>query len=118
MLPEGLFSSYFHSVLYVEKEVHNVAVLHHVFLSLDSHLTGGATSGFRLEIHEIIVFDDLGTDETLFEVGVNDTCRTRSLVPLVYGPGATLVRARREEGLKAKQMVCALYQANHSGFFE
>ena len=98
--------------------MHYVAVLDDVLLALDAHLAGGADSGFSLIIDEVVVLDDLGTDEALLEIGVDDAGGAGGLVSLMDSPGAALVGAGGEEGLETEQMVCALYETDHTGLFE
>ena len=64
----------------------------------------GAGLGDRTGLHEVVEADDLGLDEALFEVGVDDTRRLRRLPALVDGPGARLLRAGGEVGLQAQRV--------------
>lgn len=48
----------------VEQEVHDVAVLHDVFLALDAYFTGIAARLLRTQRHIVVVLDDLGADES------------------------------------------------------
>ena len=57
------FPYIFERVLYVEAEVHDVAVAHHIFFAFYSQLTGLSDSGFASEIDVVVVFDDFGTDK-------------------------------------------------------
>ena len=61
-------------VLYVEAEVHDVAVLHHVFLALDRKLACLAHGALASEGHIVVVLYHLGTDKALFEIGVDNAC--------------------------------------------
>ena len=79
--------------------MHHVAVPDHVILAFNAHLACGTHRRFGLVGHEIIVADNLCAYETLLEIGVDDSCRLRGLVALVYGPGTALVCPRGEEGL-------------------
>src|ERR1700712_3766870 len=59
---------------HVEAELHHVAVLHHVVLALHTHLAGRAGGVHRAGLDEVVEADDLGLDEALLEVGVDDAC--------------------------------------------
>lgn len=61
--------------LYVELEVHDVTVLHHVLLTLLAQLAGGTAPGLSPQLDVIIVTASLGFDEATLEVGVDDTGR-------------------------------------------
>src|SRR5690606_10438092 len=87
---------------HVGAELHDVAVLHHVVLALDAGLAARAGLARRAGGHEVLERDDLGLDEASLEVGVDDARRLRSLPALADGPGARLLRARREVGLQAE----------------
>ena len=63
----------------VETEVHDVAVLHHVFLAFNTELAGLAHALFAVERYIVGILYYLGADEAFLEVGVDDTCALRSL---------------------------------------
>ena len=96
-------------MLDIEEEVHYIAILHDVILTLDPHLAGGAHGRLGLVLDEVVVLDHLGADEALLEVGVDDAGGLGGLVAAVDGPGAALVGAGRKEGLQAQQVIGALY---------
>ena len=48
---------------------------------------------------------DLGLDEALLEIGVDDASRGRGLVARLDGPGAALVLSGREEGAEAEEAI-------------
>ena len=66
--------------------MHDVAVLNYVFLTFYAELSGSAAGSLRLECHEVLVLDDLSTDESLFEVCVNYSSGLRSLISLIDSP--------------------------------
>ena len=72
---------------HVETEVHDVSVLDDVVLALDAHLAGLADGGLGAVVDVVVVLDDLGADETLLEVGVDDTGTLRGLPAFLVGPG-------------------------------
>ena len=59
--------------LHVEAEMHYIAILHHIFLTLDTELAGLAHAGLASEGHIVVILDYLGTDKSLLEVGMDDT---------------------------------------------
>ena len=64
-----------------------------------------ARRGDAAERREVVVGDDLGLDEALLEVGVDDAGRLRGLPALLDRPGAHLLLTRGEIGLQAEQVV-------------
>ena len=57
--------------LYIEAEVHDVAIGNNILLAFDSHFACFAYGCLAAEVHIVIVFDYFGTDKALFKVGVN-----------------------------------------------
>ena len=100
------------------QEVHDVTVLHDVLLALDADFAGVAAGLLRAERHVVVVLDDLGADESPFEVGVDDAGRLGSLHAADVGPGARLVGACGEEGLEVEQPVGRLDEARHARLLE
>src|SRR5690606_18447026 len=90
--------------LHVEAELHHVAVLHDVLLALHAGLALGARLGDGTAFDEVVERDDLGLDEALLEVRVDDPRRLGRLRTLGNRPGARLLRARREVGLQAERV--------------
>lgn len=77
----------------VEQEVHYVAVLDYIFLAFGGWFAGGSDGAFAAEgdADEVIVLDDLGSEEAFPEVCVEDSLRPSGFVTLVDDPGAALV---------------------------
>ena len=94
--------------------MHDVAVLSHIVLALDSHLSGFAYSLLGAECHEVVIFDDLGAYEAFLEVSVDHTGTLRSLAAAHESPGAHLVGTGGEECLKIEQRVSGTYQSGHT----
>src|SRR4051794_7587196 len=88
--------------LHIKPELDHVAVLHDVVLALHARLAARPGLGDASGIHQVVEGDDLGLDEALLEVGVDDAGRLRSLRALADGPGARLFRACRQVGLEAE----------------
>jgi len=82
----------------VEAEVHDVAILDDILLTLDSHLPSLLDGGFTAVVDEVLKLDYLGTDEALLEVRVDSGCRTRCLASLCIRPGTYLLYACGEVG--------------------
>ena len=97
--------------LHVESEAHDVAVLHHVVLAFDAELAGLAHGGFGAVLDVVVVLDDLGADEALLEVGVDDAGTLRSLPAFVVGPGLDFHLAGGDERLEVEQAVDGLDEA-------
>ena len=86
----------------VEAELHHVPVLHHVVLALHAGLALRAGLGDRAGLDQVVEGDDLGLDEALLEVGVDDTGGLGGGGALLDGPGAGLLGAGRQVGLQAE----------------
>ena len=76
--------------------MHDISILNHVIFSLAVQFSDGTAGGFALEGDEIFILNNLGPDEPLFEIGMYDTRRLRSLVPFVDCPGTAFVGTCRE----------------------
>ena len=88
--------------------MHDVAVLDDVVLAFDAHLAGGTDGGFGLVVDEVVVLDDLGTDEAALEIGMYHACALRGFPTAAESPCLDLHLACRDEGLQGKQMVDGL----------
>src|SRR5208337_899939 len=95
--------------LHVEFEENHVAVLDDVLAAFLAKLAGLAQRLFRAERHQVAEAVDLGLDEALLEVRVDDAGRDGRLVPGLYSPGAALVLARGEEGPQAEEAIGGVY---------
>ena len=65
--------------LYVELEVHDVAVLHHVFLAFLAKLAGVAAAYLSAELHVVGKARGFRLDEAALEIRVDDARRLRGL---------------------------------------
>ena len=70
----------------VEAEMHDVAILHNIFLAFDAKLTSFANSSLRTVLQIVFIFDNFGTDKTLLEVGMDNTSTLWGLPSLVVSP--------------------------------
>ena len=95
-------------MLYVKEEVHDVTVLNHIFLALDTKLTCSTAGSLRLESDEIFILDHLGTDETLLEVCVDHTGSLRCLVTYIDGPCTALVSTCCKISAEIEKSISAL----------
>src|SRR5580704_17842897 len=89
----------------VEPKVHHVALAHDVLLALEpqpARLFGADLAFVR---HEILVTDDLGADEPVLEVGVNDARGLRGSCTDAHCPCAYFLGARREISLQPEERV-------------
>ena len=91
--------------------MHDVTVLNNIFLALYTHLAGFANGGFASVMDVVVVLDNLGTDETLFKVGVDDTCALGCLPSAAEGPCLYLHLACGDECLKGEKAVYGLDKA-------
>ena len=60
--------------------MHDVTILYDVLLALDAELTSLAYCSLRAILDIVIILDDLCTDESLLEVGMDDAGTLRSRV--------------------------------------
>ena len=102
---------------HIELELHNISVGHDVVAALLTELAflldlgHGAVGG-----HEIVVGDDVGLDEALFEVGVNHAGGLRGGPALVDLPSAHLLDACSQEGLQSEDVEADAGQLVKAGF--
>ena len=82
--------------------MHDVAVLDNVLFTFNSQLAGFLNCGFRAKRNVVGILNNLCTDESLFEVGVDYACSLWSLRPLMVGPSAALGFAGGEVGFQVK----------------
>src|SRR3954463_5953859 len=90
---------------YVEAEVHHVAVLDDVILALEPHLARFFRALLALAAHEIIEGDDLGTDESLLEVGMDHARGLRRRIAVMDRPGTDLLRPGGEVRFEPEQRI-------------
>ena len=86
-------------ILYVETEMHDVAILRYIVFSFDVHLAGLFAGGFLAVMDVIFVFDYFGADKSFFKVGVDDSCALGSFAAFQVGPGLDFLRAGGKVGL-------------------
>src|SRR5690554_8149440 len=87
----------------IEAEVDHVAILDDVLLALQAPLAGVLRALFAAQGDKVIIGDDLGADEALLEVGVDDPGRLGGGGADLDGPGAHLLHPGGEVGLQAEQ---------------
>src|SRR5262245_29566472 len=87
----------------VESKMHDVAVRDHVFLAFEAPFARIFRALFAVVGDEVIVADDLGTNESLFEVGVNDPGGLRRLGADRDRPRTRLLGAGSEVGMQLEQ---------------
>ena len=98
--------------------MHDVAILHDILLAFHREFSCLAHSSLGAIFDVVVVLDDLGTDEALLEVCVDDPGTLRSLPALVIGPRLHLHLACRDEGFEIKQCISRLDEACHARFLK
>ena len=78
-------------LLDIKEEVHNVAILHNILLTLNTHLARRPYSRLSLIIHIILILNDFRTNKTALKVRMYHTGSLRSLVALSYSPGPAFI---------------------------
>ena len=85
---------------------HNISVLHDVVLPLESPESGFFDFGKRSSVHdEIVVVNDLSTNELVDKIGVNHACGFLRGNPSPDRPCPTLVLTDGKKRLQSKQGV-------------
>ena len=85
--------------------MHDVTVLYDVFFAFYAHFASFFDCGFGAVREEVFVFDNFGTDEALFEVGVDYAGALWSFPAVVECPSANLLYACGEVGFEAEECV-------------
>jgi hypothetical protein len=98
--------------------MHDVAVGHDVFLAFQPQLAGIAGAGFAAEGDVIGVRNGLGTNEALFEIGMDNPRGGRRPCAAVNGPGPRFLRADGEIGDEIEQLIAGADQAVETGFLQ
>src|SRR5438270_4819986 len=80
------------SLLRIEVEVGDVAVFHDVALAFGPEPAGGADGRLGLVLLQVVDRVDVGPDEALFKIGVDDAGRLRRGGADLNFPGANLLR--------------------------
>src|SRR5258708_16248765 len=99
----------------IKSKKRDVAVREDVFLALEPVFAGLAGGGDGAEAGEIVIGNDLGLDEALLEIGVDDAGGLRGLPAFLDRPGAHFLFAGREVGHQAEQAVGGLEQPGYPG---
>src|SRR5579862_618162 len=104
------------SSLFVEQEVHHVAVLHDIIFSFRAQFARGAAAFFAFVVHKIVVAGDFGADEALFKISVDHTRRARRFPAFLNLPRAHFDFAGRQIRAKAQQVVAFVDQPVKAAF--
>src|SRR5689334_17279746 len=91
--------------------MHDVAVLHHVVLALETQLPGLSALGFAAEPDEVVEGDDFRADEPALDVAVDAPGGLARGRPATDRPRATLVLARGEKAHEIEQGVARADEA-------
>lgn len=79
--------------------MHDITVVHNIFLTFYAHFSGLLHCVFGAQSHEIVIFYYFGANETLFKIGVNNSCGLRCFSASQECPCPDFVGAGREVGL-------------------
>ena len=93
------------SVLDVELEQHQIAVLGDVFLAFLAHLSRILAGLLAAQRNEIVIRDGLGANEATLKIGVNGPRRFRRLGAFSDRPGANLFGSLSEERDQVEKLV-------------
>lgn len=106
------------TLLNIEAEVHDVAVLNDVVLALDAKFSGLTDSSFRAVLDVVVILDHLGADEAFLKVGVDHAGALGCFPTFVVGPCLHLHLSGRDEGLEIEQMVGFVDETIDTAFLE
>ena len=98
--------------------MHNISVLYHIVLTLDTHLSGLTDGCFRTVLDIVVVLDDFRTDESFLEISMDDTSTMRSLPAYMIGPCLYHHLTSGDEGLQIQQRIGFLNQAVYTTLFQ
>ena len=98
--------------------MHDVAILHQILLTFHTQLASLAHSSLAAILDVVVVLDDLGTDESLLEVGMDHTGTLWSLPALAVSPCLHLHRTSGDECLKVEQRIDGLDEAVASALLQ
>src|ERR1700689_5509071 len=93
------------AALDIEAEMHHVALAHDVLLALEPQSPRLFGAVFALVCDEIVVADDLGANEPVLEVGMDDARRLRRGRADAHRPCAYFLGTRREISLQPEKRV-------------
>ena len=88
--------------------MHNITIFNDVFFAFDANLAGVTASLLRAKCYIISILDNLGTNKTLLEVGVDNARSLRCFCATRIGPSTRFVCSRCEEGFEVEQAVSRL----------
>src|ERR1700676_5649214 len=91
----------------IESKMHHVALADDVFLSFETQLPGLFRPSLALVRDEIVVGDDFGANESMFEVSMNHARCLRRRRPCTNGPCPHLFDAGGEVGLQPQHRIAA-----------
>jgi hypothetical protein len=90
------------ATLDVEAKVHHVSLVHDVLLAFEAPLAGILGTLLAIASDEVVEANHFGSDETFFEVGVNDTGGARRGIADADSPGTHFLWACGEIGLQGE----------------
>ena len=105
-------------VLIIKPEQGDVAVFEDVFFAFEAVFAGFAGGGDAAEAGEVVVGNDLGLDETFFEIGVDDAGGLRGFPSFLDRPAADFFFAGGEIRHQAEQIVGALDERGNAGVID
>ena len=94
--------------------MHNVAVLNDIFFALDANLSGFAALAFAAKCNIVVILDNLGADEALLEVGMDDAGTLRGFTALDVRPRLNLLRSGSEIRFEVEKMKRRTNQSRHA----
>ena len=104
--------------LYIEAEMHDVTVLHHVLLAFHPEFSCFLYLLFGLVQKKVFTIEHLCLDEALFEVRMDDTGGLGGLVACMECPRTVFIRAGSKEGTHSQRMVGTADELVQPGFLQ
>src|SRR5690606_10899094 len=88
-------------LLHVKQKVHNIPILHNIFLTFLTRFTSGLCALFAFVFHKIIVGNGFSADKAFLKIGVNHTGRLWGGCADGDGPGADFFYTGGEVGVQS-----------------
>src|SRR5690606_10991587 len=89
-------------LLYIKSKMHDIAILHDIFLTFHTHFTGFFHFRLGTVLDKIVIFYYLGTDKSFFKIGMNNARSLRCRPALANSPGANFFYSGSKIRLKMK----------------
>ena len=91
--------------LHIKSKMHNIAVLHNVFFSFDTHFACLFTCRFRTKRSIVFKLNYFCTYKTFFKIGMNNTGGLWCSISIAESPGANLFFTSSEISFEVQNFI-------------